>query len=636
MAEYKFGCPQCGQHILCTDAYIGTQINCPNCQKAIIVTRPKGAAPRPMIQSARVGGSSGPSVLRIAVISAVALGVCLGLTLGGWIYFSQQRAQQKELQQAQAHGRKSATAKARQPKTTANSKDEAAPTQNAVTGGMLTLVGGSTLQFHLDVNAATAPASLSVQSPNLDTLNLDANLLADAATRTVLLTNALKCFGDATINVTGNPNDTLALGAIIGRTSDHIITYTNITINAPAGGPGVSIALFQTGNWGEWLTLRGGGNVTITGNLTNDANGSSIVYVTGGTTATLQGRSVFASSAKQPNAYKYCVADGTLVLDNNDALTNNTTGIGLKQSWFILGAATGAFGKAAPAGVLVATDNSFNAAVYLGDASHATGGLINNDRNTNHVSDGDASFVNSGVFTIGGQNTSGINTYANPVILGLTADKGKSVTLVAATGGEVDFTGGLLANGSDTTAGVTVGDATHGGTVKFTAANTYGGNTFIANGRLALSGSCSIANSANIVLGPGATFDVSGLGSNFGLGSAQTLSNRAPTACLNGNINAGPGTVSLTYAPGMPSLIVTNGTLKIANTTVFKVNNTGPALVPGSYKIISRQAGGAVAAAPILPTVSVGGGGIASGAKAALHINNGELDLLVTTTGATP
>jgi len=642
MTEYKFGCPQCGQHIQCTDAHIGQQINCPNCQKAIVVTRPKSVAPRPMSQSASVGGGSGPSVLRIAVMAAVALGVCLGLTLGGWIYFSQQRVAQKELQQARNNGQprtaKTATAKTNTPKKAVkavNPKDEAEPTNNAVTGGMWTLVGGSTLQFHLDVNGASAPSSLAVQSPGLDTLNLDANLLAGATGRTVLLTNELKCFGNTTINVTGNKSCALALGAIVGETFGHT-PYTNITINALANGPDVSIASFQSGNWSSWLTLRGGGNVTITGNLTNISNGSSVVYVTDGTTAILRGLStLWSGSNGKVDAYKYCVANGNLVLDNGDALTNVTSGTGLKQSCFILGAASKAFGNAAPAGVLVATDNSYTAAVYLGDAG-SSGGITLNAKTTNNVSDGDAGFVNNGVFTIGGQNTSGINTYANPIILGWTADKGKSVTLVAATGGEVDFTGGLLANGGDTTAGVTIGDATHGGIVKFTAANTYGGNTFIANGRLALNGSGSIANSANIVLAPGATFDVSGLSSIYSLGSGQTLSNSASTACINGNINAGPGIVSLAYASGTPSLTVTNGTLTIANATVFKVNNTGPVLAPGSYKIIASQAGGAVAAATILPAVSVGGNGIVSGAKAALHITNGELNLLVTTTGITP
>jgi outer membrane lipoprotein-sorting protein len=37
MAEFKFSCPQCNQHIQCDTGYAGMQINCPSCQKAIVV-----------------------------------------------------------------------------------------------------------------------------------------------------------------------------------------------------------------------------------------------------------------------------------------------------------------------------------------------------------------------------------------------------------------------------------------------------------------------------------------------------------------------------------------------------------------------------------------------------------------------
>jgi hypothetical protein len=37
MSEFKFSCPQCGQHILCDTGYCGTQLTCPGCQQAITV-----------------------------------------------------------------------------------------------------------------------------------------------------------------------------------------------------------------------------------------------------------------------------------------------------------------------------------------------------------------------------------------------------------------------------------------------------------------------------------------------------------------------------------------------------------------------------------------------------------------------
>jgi autotransporter-associated beta strand protein len=172
---------------------------------------------------------------------------------------------------------------------------------------------------------------------------------------------------------------------------------------------------------------------------------------------------------------------------------------------------------------LTTNNNSYNAAVYLGDANNAGGGLSTAANLTNNVSDGDVTFTNSGVFTIGGQNTGGINTYANPIILGWTANRGKSVTLVAAGGGEVDFTGGIRANGTDTTAGITVGDAAHGGTVKLRGtANTYAGPTTVSNGTLIVSG--TIGNGAvNVANG---TLLVSGTVGN----GAVTIGNGATLA----------------------------------------------------------------------------------------------------------
>jgi hypothetical protein len=37
MAEFTFPCPQCKQRIQCDASYVGSQINCPVCQKAVIV-----------------------------------------------------------------------------------------------------------------------------------------------------------------------------------------------------------------------------------------------------------------------------------------------------------------------------------------------------------------------------------------------------------------------------------------------------------------------------------------------------------------------------------------------------------------------------------------------------------------------
>jgi autotransporter-associated beta strand protein len=173
---------------------------------------------------------------------------------------------------------------------------------------------------------------------------------------------------------------------------------------------------------------------------------------------------------------------------------------------------------------------------------------------TNYVSDGDVGFTNFGTFTIGGQNTSGVNTYANPIILGWTANRGKSVTLVAATGGTVNFTGNILANGTDTFAGVTVGDAVHGGIVKLSGTNTYGGGTTISSGTLLVSG--TIGSSA-VAVGNGAT-----LGGGGTIGGAVT--NQSGGTIAPGAGVSAAGTV-LTIANGL--------TLNSSSATIMAVSH---------------------------------------------------------------
>jgi hypothetical protein len=45
MAEFKFSCPLCNQHIQCDTGYAGMQINCPSCNQAIIVPHSAAAPP---------------------------------------------------------------------------------------------------------------------------------------------------------------------------------------------------------------------------------------------------------------------------------------------------------------------------------------------------------------------------------------------------------------------------------------------------------------------------------------------------------------------------------------------------------------------------------------------------------------
>ena len=506
---------------------------------------------------------------------------------------------------------------------------------NAVAGSALTLKNGSTLQ--LRANAATTFTAASLAVPNAaDVINFDAGPVTGGVTGNALtLPNTLTFLDSANqaVNVTGNSTYTLALGTVIGTTTAHN-PYVDLAFNTLSNNAGLSISTIVSGNYSQWLNFQGGGNVTVTGNITNNSNGSAIVYVTDGTHLTLKGNSTLGGAATAvPDAFKYGVAHGTMVLDNNNALTNVTTGAGIQQSVFVLGAATNIFGVTGvyspPAGVLVNTNNSWNAAVYLGDPG-STGGLMLNARLTNNVSDGDIGITNSGVFTIGGQNTSGINTYANPIILGYTANRGKSVTLVAATGGEVDFGGPILANGTDTTAGVTVGDGTHAGLVKLLGANTYAGGTTVTNGTLQVNGSIA---SGTLTVNNGSLVVNGTVGSG-----GTTLNGGSMTISATGSV--GGGTVSVSNAT-----LVVNGTL--GSTTMNVLNGGilgGDGNINGSSAVVTVLAGGnltpgvdTTTAGKVLATsaVNLNSGSTTTLAVSHIHATNDQVYTTVVTYGGT-
>ena len=169
------------------------------------------------------------------------------------------------------------------------------------------------------------------------------------------------------------------------------------------------------------------------------------------------------------------------------------------------------------------------------------------------------------------------------------------------------------------------------GTLTLSQSNAYSGATLISAGTLALSAYGSITTSPLIAIGSNAVFDVSGLTNTFALNAGQILSNSAAAmGLISGNFNEALGTNSFSFTNGTPVLLVTNGTLTLAPTTILKISNTGPALTPGGYKIIARAAAGnsgTVAGTP--PPVLVNGNGVATGANASLQIISGELYLVV-------
>jgi len=163
--------------------------------------------------------------------------------------------------------------------------------------------------------------------------------------------------------------------------------------------------------------------------------------------------------------------------------------------------------------------------------------------------------------------------------------------------GVLSGTGALIKNG--------------GGTLTLEAANTYSGNTLINQGALALGASGSIANSPQILVAAGATFDVSAV-PGFTLGATRTLGGAGTvvgdlavasggilnpgaspgTLTLNGSLTETGGAVNhfdLPAAPGPGNdLLVVNGDLNLSGVNTIEVVGGG---APGSVHTLIQYGG---------------------------------------------
>ncbi|MCX6880719.1 MAG: autotransporter-associated beta strand repeat-containing protein [Verrucomicrobia bacterium] len=127
-------------------------------------------------------------------------------------------------------------------------------------------------------------------------------------------------------------------------------------------------------------------------------------------------------------------------------------------------------------------------------------------------------------------------------------DPTHNLVTLSPQGSETFTLGSVLANASGKTNSVL---KTEAGTTILTATNTYGGNTLVSQGTLALSGSGAIASSPVIAVQSGATLDVGGVTGGWTVGSsnAQTLTGAggvtgATTIGSFGTHNAGDATVN--------------------------------------------------------------------------------------------
>ncbi len=161
------------------------------------------------------------------------------------------------------------------------------------------------------------------------------------------------------------------------------------------------------------------------------------------------------------------------------------------------------------------------ASVLLGGgAAGLTGGVTFNRAVSVNPGDG-----TTGNRVIGGTNTSGTNTFSGAVTFVGADNSGqnRSITLTAATGGTVAFTGGLTGGGFGVGQNVT---KTGGGTVAIQSTASYFGTTTVSAGILAVgtaAGNGSLSNTSGVTVNSGGTLLLGGTGDRIADSAGLTL-----------------------------------------------------------------------------------------------------------------
>ena len=195
-----------------------------------------------------------------------------------------------------------------------------------------------------------------------------------------------------------------------------------------------------------------------------------------------------------------------------------------------------------------------------------------------------------------------------------------------------------------------------GGNLTLSGQNSYGGNLFISNGKLALSGAGSTFTGPTIVLSnAAAALDISGMG-GITLAAGQSLSGygvitgsvtaancpvspgatgTAGTLSFSNNLTLNGGVtnhfdLALDPASSGNDLIVVAGALNISGTNTIEVSPLGASLSAGTYKLIKCGSLGSGGATNFQMTGTLG-----ASLQASVSVTATEVDLVVSPLGGT-
>jgi autotransporter-associated beta strand protein len=404
--------------------------------------------------------------------------------------------------------------------------------------------------------------------------------------------------GSVTKNGTGTQTFTAASQTYTGATT---VNTGTLSLNRAVGGGFASALTINSGatvqaagdattTLTSLLTLKGG-TLTSSGNFQSDGawriNGG---IAAGGVAAT---STISGSALKpvQPTATVFNVLSGatsgidlaitasltagtggsTGIIKTGDGVMrlgsggSNYFGTTIKAGTILIGASNNAQSGQFPQGALGQFGVTLGDSTGSNNASLLTDGAFTFGPNGTNTPSSPITviFGNSGTMTIGGRQTTGTSIFSGNIGLGNGTNLGKDVTLTSA-GGEVDFTGALLRNGTSVANVTVIGTGTNP-LVKLAGTNTYSGSTTVLSGQLALTATGTIANSTKLNVA-GGTFDAS-------LSSIPTLTSLA-----------GGGTVIATT-------VNSSGTLAPGGMTTTAGDQIGTLTVQGGLTIASGTAG---------------------------------------------
>ena len=319
---------------------------------------------------------------------------------------------------------------------------------------------------------------------------------------------AANAAGTGVFNVSGNI--LLARTTAVGATnsSNGTLTINGGTVNMNTAALATN-GIFDTSTVGTSTTTINlqGGTLNLNGGLLGSAitTGTRLITNLNFKSGTLQNVLQINDGAGLIKSTDGTGGGGTLILSGTNSFTGGVT---INAGTVVLGSA----------GALLTTAGSENAVTF---GSSTTGTLVLAGRSTV-------------VSNLTGSAVGPVVTNANgTAVANATLTVGNSLNL----GGTY---AGVLQNG---TGGGTLALTKAGtNTLTLSGVNTYGGNTNITGGTLALSGSGSIANSPTIIVGASTTLDVSTVTGGYILGATQTLTGTGTVV--------GAATINGIHAPG--------------------------------------------------------------------------------------